>query len=687
MRRRTLPWIPPLTLVLLLASACGAPPTPESDDAAPQATAWPQLETIPHPDLSSLEEDVRGPLEAQREQLSALLATADTPPEALAEALGRMGQLYHGYDLTTAALVCYQNATAVAPEAPRWAYLTGLVRQTTGDLDGAAESFLAALERSAADLPEAPVRLHLGDVELARHRPEAAREQFQAVLELADPTTEAMRETAAAAHYGLGRAAVAAGDDGLAVTHFEAALAANPEAGGVRYPLAQAYRKLGRREDAQRQLALGGAGGVPFPDPLAEAVATSAESGTALARRGDQALMAGELPGAIELYRRALEKTPNNGEARRNLALALTRNGDPEAAVQELETALQSHPDGVWLHFDLGNNYLALGQREAAIEAFRRSVELAPDFVSGHFSLANALASVGNWGEALGHLERVLALNPEELRARYQLAVAHYQLGRQQEGLDELEELVAAAPDFLPARQSLGAFYQQQGKRGKARRQFAAMLAAADNPRDQAAAQVSLATLSAAAGNRDQALAQLDRAIALDPELPEAHLNRATLLQQMNRLADAAVSYQKAAALQPTDPATRNKEGTALILLGRYGEARARLEDAVEQIPGDPLVSHTLARLLATAPEAAVRDGARALELAQVAYNQRRSLEHAETLAMAMAEQGLFAQAAQVQAGLLAQAQQLRNPAVMRHLQDNLERYQRGQPVRIEPPQ
>ncbi len=53
----------------------------------------------------------------------------------------------------------------------------------------------------------------------------------------------------------------------------------------------------------------------------------------------------------------------------------------------------------------------------------------------------------------------------------------------------------------------------------------------------------------------------------------------------------------------------RDKEGTALILLGRYGEARERLEDAVSQIPGDPLVSHTLARLLATAPEAAVRDG------------------------------------------------------------------------------
>ena len=74
MSRATLPPILIATLVFLLGLDCGAPPTPESGGGAPLATAWPQLEAIPHPDLSSLPEDVRGPLEAQREQLTALLA-------------------------------------------------------------------------------------------------------------------------------------------------------------------------------------------------------------------------------------------------------------------------------------------------------------------------------------------------------------------------------------------------------------------------------------------------------------------------------------------------------------------------------------------------------------------------------------------------------------------------------------
>jgi Tfp pilus assembly protein PilF len=154
----------------------------------------------------------------------------------------------------------------------------------------------------------------------------------------------------------------------------------------------------------------------------------------------------------------------------------------------------------------------------------------------------------------------------------------------------------------------------------------------------------------------------------------------------MDRLADAQQSYRRAVDLKPADPDLRNREGTALILLGRFRDARERLEAGLEAIPGHPALSHTLARLLATAPDAAVRDGGEALRLAQVAYGHQRSLEHAETLAMALAEQGNFQQAAQIQTGLLMQAQQLRNPAILQRLQGNLQRYQRGEAVRIEAP-
>ena len=57
----------------------------------------------------------------------------------------------------------------------------------------------------------------------------------------------------------------------------------------------------------------------------------------------------------------------------------------------------------------------------------------------------------------------------------------------------------------------------------------------------------------------------------------------------------------------------------------RYRQAREQLERGLEVLPGDPLITVVLARLLATSPDAAARDGRRALALARVLYQQRRS--------------------------------------------------------------
>jgi hypothetical protein len=57
------------------------------------------------------------------------------------------------------------------------------------------------------------------------------------------------------------------------------------------------------------------------------------------------------------------------------------------------------------------------------------------------------------------------------------------------------------------------------------------------------------------------------------------------------------------------------------------------------------LLQHLLARLLAAAPDAAVRDGRRALDLALALHRVAPAVAAAETVAMAYAEVGDFTQA------------------------------------------
>jgi cytochrome c-type biogenesis protein CcmH/NrfG len=65
--------------------------------------------------------------------------------------------------------------------------------------------------------------------------------------------------------------------------------------------------------------------------------------------------------------------------------------------------------------------------------------------------------------------------------------------------------------------------------------------------------------------------------------------------------------------------------------------------------PDQPAFPHALARLLAASPDPQVRDGRRALDLVQALAEEHQMTSVAETMAMALAERGQFAQAVEWQ--------------------------------------
>jgi hypothetical protein len=115
------------------------------------------------------------------------------------------------------------------------------------------------------------------------------------------------------------------------------------------------------------------------------------------------------------------------------------------------------------------------------------------------------------------------------------------------------------------------------------------------------------------------------------------------------------------------------------------------LTDGIATFPDEPRFRRALTRLLAAAPDDRVRNGRRALTMAEELLKQRQqSLEEGlavgETYAMALAESGQYAVAAAVQRDVRATAQQAQQAGgsddVVRRLTDNLNRYERGLPCR-----
>ncbi len=653
------PWAVVAFAVLLFVAACqrGAVVEPGS------------FEPLPELDLSTVEEVARQQLVEHRTALDKLLRKGAEAPK-LIKAFGDLGELYHAYQLLPAAAICYRNAARLDPQSFLWPYYLGVVEQSQGSFDAAIDW----LEKALALRPDsATTLLRLAEIRLARGEREAASEGFSAVL-------AADEAFAAAAYYGLGRAT---DDPEAAVAHLEKAFELDPQAGVIHHPLGLALRQVGRLAEAEEHLAQQAAGELDVPDPVLERLESLARSSGALMRRGNRALMRGELEAAITAFRQAVEARPDNVEARRNLALALSRSGQVEAASGELEAAIELAGDNAWLHYDLGNLYMEKGAAEKAVTALERAVALAPDLMPAQFNLASALIGLQRHAEAQQALRKVLEREPENREARFLAATAKRATGQTTEAIAELQTLVQDQPSKALFRQGLAQMLIEAKREDEAKAVYEAGLELDLSVAEKSDLLTQLAELSWRRRRREEAVAYFRQAAQLDPSSSQVQTRLGNVLQLTGRLKEAASTFAKAVELDPRNATAWLSEGTLWILQGEYARANERLEAALEVVPEHDGVLHTLARLLATCPDPRVRDGQRALVLAQQAYSMKKTPDYAETVGMAMAELGQFEEAIRWQRALIAQAAQIGQTKLGQQMTARLRLYERRQPVRI----
>jgi tetratricopeptide (TPR) repeat protein len=188
------------------------------------------------------------------------------------------------------------------------------------------------------------------------------------------------------------------------------------------------------------------------------------------------------------------------------------------------------------------------------------------------------------------------------------------------------------------------------------------------------------------AGRTNEAIPHFTAAIRLLPKFPEAHLALADALETAGHREQALPHYVAAARISPTTE-RRIVLALALARAGRTAEAIAQYRALLQQAPATAPALNNLAWLLATTPEASLRDGAEAVRLAEraCALAAHKQPLFIGTLAAAYAEAGRFSEAVQA----AQQAAELAQAAGDTHLaatnQKLLELYRRGRPYRDEP--
>jgi tetratricopeptide (TPR) repeat protein len=185
-------------------------------------------------------------------------------------------------------------------------------------------------------------------------------------------------------------------------------------------------------------------------------------------------------------------------------------------------------------------------------------------------------------------------------------------------------------------------------------------------------------------GQLDDAISKLQAAVDLRPENAPAHDNLAKALLKKGQVAEAMVHYRKFLELEPANVEARNTLGTALIQQGRVREAIDQWQEALATQPENGNATSNLAWVFATCPEDSIRDGTRAVELAERALriSGGKIAMIYKVLAAAYAESGRFADAAETAQRGAELATSQGNPALAAELESNIALYRSGRPLR-----
>ena len=152
-------------------------------------------------------------------------------------------------------------------------------------------------------------------------------------------------------------------------------------------------------------------------------------------------------------------------------------------------------------------------------------------------------------------------------------------------------------------------------------------------------------------GEHERAREEFHTALLLDPEMVSAHFNRALSLVETEEEDEALEELAAALEIEPDHAPAWNLRAMIHFRRGDRPAAIAEHAHALEIDDDDPIAHNHLAWILATAPEADLRDGPRALKHATAAceLTSWEVANHLDTYAAALAECGRFTEAAEWQ--------------------------------------
>lgn len=237
--------------------------------------------------------------------------------------------------------------------------------------------------------------------------------------------------------------------------------------------------------------------------------------------------------------------------------------------------------------------------------------------------------------------------------------------------------LVEVDPGFDKLHVTRGNAWMHLGQPGHAEAEFRAALAAGAGSWQ---AHNGLGAVLLDSGRVAEAERHFVEAVRLEPGLTVARANLGLALARRGAWAPAADMFRSVVADEPGNADAWANLGVSLEILGRPRAAVGAYGGALAVAPLHPLAANNLAWLLATSPDDTVRDGERAVAIAERLVATSPTAATLDTLAAAYAEAGVLESAVATAERALAAARS--DPALAADVAARLEAFHAGRPYR-----
>ena len=221
---------------------------------------------------------------------------------------------------------------------------------------------------------------------------------------------------------------------------------------------------------------------------------------------GDLYVQNGQFPKAVEIYREAYLREPEDIVLKRRLQIVESRvrsvqpelavpaketldpvqvlinaerfisGKDPARAVNLLRGAIEKTPDNARFHFLLGAALVQMNRRNEAIRAYEKVVSLSPDWLDGYIRLGALLESQNRDKDAIALYEKAGRLDSNDIEMTIRIANLHKSRKRKKIAHKILLDLLEKHPRSSRVLVELGVFLWENKQPKESKKMFMQVL-------------------------------------------------------------------------------------------------------------------------------------------------------------------------------------------------------------------